>query len=44
MMTPHVRHGEAKKVNMPTVLLWYTERSILGLDLKDPAILGLKAC
>ena len=29
---------------MPTILLWYTGPPSLGLDLKDPAILGLEAC
>ena len=30
--------------NVPSILLWYTGPPSLGLDLKDPAILGLKAC
>ena len=29
---------------VPTILLWYTGPVSLGLDPKDPATLGLKAC
>ena len=36
--------GQRWIFNVPTMLLWYTGLPSLGLDPKDPAILGLKAC
>ena len=35
--------GQRWIFNVPTMLLWYTRPPSLGLDPKDPAILGLKA-
>ena len=35
--------GQRWILNVPTILLWYTRTPGLGLDPKDPAILGLKA-
>ena len=36
--------GQRWIFNVPTILLWYTGPPSLGLDPKDPAILGLEAC
>ena len=36
--------GQRWILNVPTILLWYTEPPSLGLDLKNPATLGLEAC
>ena len=36
--------GQRSIFNEPTMLLWYIGPPCLGLDPKDPAILGLQAC
>ena len=36
--------GQRRVFNVPMILLWYTRPPSLGLDSKDPAILGLETC
>ena len=41
---PYTMCGEQRwNFNVPTILLWYTGPSSLGVDPKNPTILGLKA-
>ena len=43
LTTCQMCEGQRWIFNVPTILLWYTGPPSLGLDPKDPAILGLKA-
>ena len=36
--------GLRTTINVPTILLWYTRHTSIGIDSKDPAAWGVEAC